>query len=249
MKIKYGNGSFTADDLVRHLELSGVSQWVFREVIRFREVARKARELGLAATDEEVQQAADEFRTAHGLYSADAMMAFLASAGMSVEEFESHCEVAVWFPKVVDSIATEQRINEYFAENRADLDRVRISRIIVSGESLCREILLQVQEEGEDFHRLARKHSEEEGTRYAGGHIGWVYRRAFSPEIAARIFSASAGEVVGPFPQDGRHCVALVEEVVRADNKSEAVRAVIRTRLMTQWTEEFVRDGISVQAE
>src|SRR5690625_191846 len=50
-------------------------------------------------------------------------------------------------------------------------------------------------EEGEDFHTLARKYSDDPGSARMGGDLGWQMRGTFVPEFEAAAFNLEIGEV------------------------------------------------------
>jgi parvulin-like peptidyl-prolyl isomerase len=159
------------------------------EVIKCREVIKKAQELRITASDEQLQEFADQYRTVRGLYSSGEMLNFLKNNGLTEDDFETFCEASVLTIALKNHLATERKIEEYFVNNWAEFDQARISMISVKEKALADEILVQIAEEGEDFHKLARKHSTDEATKYSGGYLGRVSRRMLSPDISAKVFN------------------------------------------------------------
>ena len=92
MEIRYSHGGITSEEVVKFLGLTGQAASIFAEIIKGKEVIKKAEDLGIAASDEELQQFADSFRSMHGLYAAGDMLDFLNRAGLTVDDFESFCE-------------------------------------------------------------------------------------------------------------------------------------------------------------
>jgi parvulin-like peptidyl-prolyl isomerase len=105
--------------------------------------------------------------------------------------------------------------------------------------------LIQVNEEGEDFHKLARKHSIDETTKYFGGYVGLVSRRMISPEVSAKVFNAKAGDILGPFERENLFQLILVEEVKKGELNDE-VREAIKERILGEWVSQFLKDGIRI---
>jgi len=246
MEISYPNGSISPEDTVKYLCLSGQSGAIFREMIRMREVVSKAEQEGLSASDEALQQFADGFRSIRALYDAEETQAFLDSAGLTVDDFEAFCEAAVLTNALRDHLATDSKIEEYFVTNRADFDRARVSIIVVGEETLANEIVMQVTEDEEDFHALAREHSVDEQTKYAGGYVGVVYRAMLSPEVSAKVFSAEPADVLGPFEVDGMFRLVLVEEAIKAD-LTDDTRDAIRERILNEWLAQTLKGEIVVK--
>ena len=247
MQLTYANGSITPDEVVKSLGLTGQLKAVCIDLIRRKAVVSKARELGVEVPTDELQQFCDNFRTAQGLHSAEDTMRFLDQNGLTVDDFEEFCEGAVLTNLLREHLADEEAIADYFVNNRSDFDLARVSAIMVADASLANEIVMQVTEDGEDFHRLAREHSLDEQTKCGGGYVGMVSRSMLSPEAAAKVFNADAGELVGPFDKEGMSQLILVEEVSKAELDDE-IKEAIRERVFNEWLAEILKGGITVQA-
>jgi len=62
------------------------------------------------------------------------------------------------------------------------------------------------------FPELAKKHSQDPGSRANGGEYGWVKRGEFAPEYEAAAFTMDVGEISEPIETDfGMHIVQLLE--------------------------------------
>ena len=245
MEIYYKNGSISPADVVKFLGFNGQWRPVCFEIIRNREVMKKAKELGIAITDDELQGFADSYRIARGLRTTGDMLAFLQQAGMTEDDFEFFCETSVLAEKVKARLADAKRIEEHFVNFRAEYDLARISVIFVQDESLAREIVVQTTEEDEDFHKLARKHSVDATTKYAGGYAGVLSRGMLPAEVSAKVFTANSGEVIGPFKTGGLFHLILVEEVMKAD-LNDSTKGLIRERIFGEWMSQFLSDNITI---
>ena len=248
MKILYPRDSITPEEIIKFLALSGQSGSLLAEMIKNKEVQKKAKELNIEASDEELQKYADSFRAAHGLYSSEETVSFLENNGLTEEDFEQFCELNLLISAVKDKLADENKINEHFVNNRSAYDRTRISMIVVADENLANEIIMEITEEDADFHALARKHSLDEMTKYAGGYIGWITRQALPPESSAKVFNAEAGEVIGPFPVEKNFQLIFIEEVRRAEI-SDNLKEVIKDRIFDEWAFQFYKDGIKISSD
>ena len=78
---------------------------------------KKAEELGLTVSDEELQKEADDQRTAMQLHKAEDAKAWLAARNMTLEDYETLLEDGLLTKKVKDVIS-EGRIESYFSEKR-----------------------------------------------------------------------------------------------------------------------------------
>lgn len=246
MEISYANDSIGSDEVVKYLGLSGQSGTIFPEMIRMKEVVAKAKEERLSAPDEELQRFADSFRSVRALYDAEETQAFLDNAGLSLDDFEEFCEAAVLTNTLREHLAPDTKVQEYFVTNRADFDHARISVIVVGEETLANEIVMQVTEDEEDFHALAREHSADEQTKYAGGYVGLVRRAMLPPETSAKVFSADPGDVLGPFDRDGMFRLVLVEEVIKAE-LTDDVRDAIKEKIFNEWLAQALTGEVVVK--
>lgn len=245
MKIVYSHDTITPEEVVRFLTLTGQSDAIFSEIIKHREVMKRAKELKIEVTEEQLQQFADNFRTLRGLYSAEEMVHFLQNAALTDDDFEAFCESSLLSAALKEHLADEKKIEEQFVNNRSDFDLARISIIVVNDENLANEIILQVTEDGEDFHGLARRYSLDEATRYCGGYAGIISRRMFPPEVNSKIFSASADDLLGPFQKDSLFQLILIEEVIRA-GLDEKVKEAIKEKIFREWVYSVLKEGIKI---
>jgi len=70
----------------------------------------------------------------------------------------------------------------------------------------------RVEEEGEDFSRLASLYSEDPGSAQQGGDLGWTNRGDFVPEFEGAAFKLKPGELSEPVESKfGYHLIQLLE--------------------------------------
>jgi parvulin-like peptidyl-prolyl isomerase len=224
--------AFSLADLLRRArwrdQLAFVSEAVDAALIR-----QAMAERGLAATDEELQLAADEYRAARELYLGAELRRHLAGLGLTIADWELMLEDEVLRRKQRAAV-TENQIERYFAENKLAFDAATLSHLMTREQDVAREIRVQVVEEEADFHRLARRHSVDEATRPAGGYIGLVRRGELDPIAAAAVFGAEPGKVVGPLKTDLGWRLVLVH-ALRPAALDNVTREEIRTKLFEQW--------------
>lgn len=247
MNIKYQQESIAVDEVMKFFALIGQSYPLCLEMIKNREVAKKAVEIGLVISDEQLQEYADNYRISMGLGASRDMFAFLGNAGLTEDDFESFCESVILTEKLKERLADDIQIEEHFVNSRAEYDQARISVILVREEPLANELLVRITEEGEDFHNVAREFSFDEQTRYAGGYAGMVSRRMLPAAVAAKVFAAGYADVVGPFDLECGFQLVLVEEVRKAE-LNDAVRQKIKEKIFGEWLSQFVKNGVSIVA-
>ena len=243
MKIDYGLGSFTSDDVVKYLNLSGQQDSIYADIIRNQEVRKKAHELSLSVSDSELQEFVDNFRTSRGMYSAQETLDQLAGAGLTIDDLEMYCETALLANKLMDHLAGATKIESYFVNNRSQFDQARLSIILLDKIELANELVMQVTEDEADFHSLARKYSLDSNSRYAGGYIGLMPRNALAETISAKVFNAGAGELLGPFEANGYFQLIFVEELIKPELDTR-LEEQIRQALFMEWLAPVLQDGV-----
>jgi parvulin-like peptidyl-prolyl isomerase len=245
MKINYSHGVITPEEIIKFLSLTGQLQSVNHEIIKQKEVMKKAKELNLSVSTDELQEYADSFRVNHGLHSIEKTRDFLERGGLTEDDFEAYCEASLLTEKLMDHLAEQKKIEEYFVNNHSDFDLARIYFIVVKEKSLTDEILIQIQEEGKDFLAAAKQYSIDESTKFRGGYIGLITRNFLQPEVAAKVFNASPGDVLGPFEKEGLFELIMVEEVIKAELNS-TVKERIKKLLFEEWLLPSTKEGSTV---
>lgn len=85
---------------------------------------------------------------------------------------------------------------------------------------------------GDDFAMLAKKYSDDPGSKNSGGELGWQPPGVYAPEFQSELDSLKIGELSKPFhTQFGWH-IAQVEERRSRDVTEEARRARARQAIM-----------------
>lgn len=213
-------------EVVRSLQLSGKTE-LLAEVARDLIIQIEISKRGLAVSDEELQAAADDFRRDQKLERAVVTQNWLKDRGWSVERLELHLERKLLHDKLIDEVATEDAIRLHFAEHRRAYDQAAISHLVVSDRAVAEELLSQIQEDDADFESLVRQHSTDTTTNQNGGRLGLSNRLSMSPLIESHVFSASEGQVIGPFETKNGFHLILVERLISGqldENVSEAIR-------------------------
>lgn len=226
----------TLDTLTRSPELSLLLRHAVEQAVIRHLVTSECTRRGLTASTEELQAAADVWRKSKRLHRADATHEWLSSNGFSVDDLESEVRFSVLLNKLREHLARPQ-VEQYFHEHKAAYDAVVVGQIVVETQSQASEILAQLQEDEADFESLARKHSIDRNTAPAGGFVGAISRGARPPEIDSKLFSARAGDVLGPFETAGRWTLIKVLEIQPA-RLDDATRIRIADQIFSEWLGE-----------
>lgn len=222
-------------DVLRLAKLRGELQFIL-DAIDAALIEQAARERELSATDDELQQAADDFRIAHELHTAEATERWLEEKRLTFETWEALLERDLIRRKLREAL-TASKVEQHFVENRLALDSASISHLIVRDEGVARELRAQIVEDGADFHALARRYSTDEATRLAGGFVGQVKRTEMEASVESSVFGAQAGKVIGPLKTDEGWQIIKLESLHLA-TLDDALRERLKSELFDEWLSE-----------
>jgi peptidyl-prolyl cis-trans isomerase C len=159
----------------------------------------------------------------------------------------------------------EDEIKAYFTEHRSEFDqpeRLRLSRILTTDETLARKILAEARGVGgpERWTKLAREHSVDEATKMRGGSLGFVFPdgRTEFPQLRvdAALYAAAAkvkdGELVAEPVKEGERFAVVWRRgtLPKVDRTIDDERDRIREVLLHRRADEAVRsllDGLRKQ--
>ena len=168
--------------------------------------------------DEIVEQDLEQRIRSFG--SEQAMRRALASQGMTVSAFRDMLRTdarrqqlqSQYMGRQRQSAASiavdEDEMRQYFRENRGRLGsrpatvtfeqvvvRPRAADSAAAGARAAAEALLDSLRTGTEFEELARRHSDDPGTRQQGGDLGWFRRGQMVPAFEDVVFSLREGGV------------------------------------------------------
>lgn len=124
--------------------------------------------------------------------------------------------------------------------DRETVNETRVRHILLAPNTLRNEDATRAQAfelhdrlvRGDDFTALAKKYSDDPGSKNSGGELGWQPPGVYAPEFQTEIDSLKIGELSKPFhTQFGWH-IAEVEERRTRDVTEEARRARARQAIM-----------------
>ena len=194
---------------------------------------------GVEVSQEALQREVDEWRYRNRLEQVEDTEAWLSQRGVTLDDVAAEVACGL-LEEALAGRVSEGRIEPHFAQHALDFDEAEVCWIHVSEEGVAEEIRMQVAEEGARFHELARRYSEDETTRPAGGYLGRLRLRHLPQGVAPLVFAARPGEVVGPVKVRKKYALYLAQEIFPA-TLTEAVREEIRGRLFNAWLKHEMR--------
>lgn len=235
LALKVKDEEISLYDVLRIAKLTGHLQFI-DDAVEATIIRQTALTQSIEVSDEELQQAADDFRSARELHDSEDTQGWLETHLLSYEDWELLLEDQVIAHKLRE-VLTAGRVEQRFAEQRLSLDAAAISRLVLKEEGIARELRAQIIEDGADFHALARQYSIDAATRPAGGYAGLVHRPELEAAVEAAVFGAQAGKIVGPLKtDDGWELIKL--ESLHPAVLDDSTREKIKSTLFSEWLSE-----------
>ncbi|HYD62532.1 MAG TPA: peptidylprolyl isomerase [Noviherbaspirillum sp.] len=223
------------EDFVRTLKLTGQFEGLIEQIVRDKLTVRAAKKHGIKVTPDEIQERADNFRRVQGLHRAADMNNYLNALGVSLDEFEVFVTDSLYQEKMMAEVCNDKAVDHYFKLNSPRFDSIEVSHMVLDAEGKAKEMISYLRDDPDSFEEMAREHSIAD-TREQGGLIGKVMRGSLKTDIEAKVFNASEGDLLGPFPSADR----TVFEIFKVNAKhpasmDEDTAAEIRRLLREEW--------------
>lgn len=239
------------DYFIRTLKLTGQFEGLVEQLVREKLTVRAARKQGLAVPAEDIQERADQFRRIQGLHRAADMNQYLDVLGVSLDEFEDFITDALYHEKMMAQVCSDKAVEQYFKLNSPRFDSVEVSHIVLDSEGKAKEMMSLLEEEPGSFADMVREHSVGDA-RENDGRIGKVMRGALPAHIEARVFNATAGELLGPFPSPDRELFEIFvvnakHPAVLDEDTAVEVRRLLREEWLAARAQEHIIEACPVR--
>jgi peptidyl-prolyl cis-trans isomerase SurA len=133
-------------------------------------------------------------------------------------------------------LVSEEQIRQAFEERKGSLGqapvRVTLQQVIVKTEAAdsarekalrtAQQVLKELQE-GADFEVLAKRYSDDTGTKESGGDLGWFRAGRMVPEFEAVAYALRPGQTSGIVRTDFGYHIIRLERVRGAERKARHI--------------------------
>jgi peptidyl-prolyl cis-trans isomerase SurA len=153
---------------------------------------------------------------------------------------------------------SEEEILAYFEENATGQDRqasLWLEQLVIkpspseeaadSAIAIANQAIKEIRS-GTDFEIVARRYSQDPGSRDDGGELGWLRRGDLVSRFAAAAWAAKPGQVIGPVETEFGYHVILVDRVRGAER---SIRHVLVRPEVTELDVELARELASTLAD
>lgn len=234
--VKLNDELITTAHLLQYLKFNGEFEEIMEKFLSDRITVHIARQQNVTVSDDELQERIDQLRRVQGLHRAKDTLEYIEGMGFTVEEFSEHIRDEILKAKMLDIVCSEEKTDEYFKLNSPQYDTVELRHIIVASEGEARELAAMLEDDPDLFEQMATEHSLAADTAKSGGSLGSVMRGMLAEEIEAKVFNASAGDILGPYESADE----LTFEIFKVDAMQKAelntkTKDSIVTTLKREW--------------
>ena len=230
----------TSRDIFNRLRSSCQLPNLIEEVIAYKIIEDKAKEIGIKVTTEELQKAADDFRLAQQLSNVKDTQIWLQKHYLSLDDFEHLIYVDIISKKLIQSLFSNA-VEPWFYQNRIDYVGAVIYEVFLDDRDVAMELFCALKEGEISFHEVARQYITQPALRRAGGYRGVVTRPELQSEISSAVFAANPPEFLKPIiTSTGVHLI-LVEEIIEPE-LNEQMRTQILGELFSRWLKQQVEE-------
>ena len=150
--------------------------------------------------------------------------------------------------KPADSLITDEEVEKYFNEHKADFGSKKEQRsfdyILFSTEATAKDSAFVLEDitdalkqinEGAKFEEVAAIYSED-GSKDSGGDLGWFGKGRMVPAFEKAAFEAEIGKVVGPIKtRFGYHLIKVVDKKYKNAKKKKEVTEVKASHILIKF--------------
>ena len=136
----------------------------------------------------------------------------------------------------------QQNIQQYEVPNRVHVEHILLLTVggktdaeIEEIKKKAEDVLAQARKKGANFEELAKKFSEDPGSKAKGGDLGWIMQGQTVPEFEKAAFSLNKGEMSSLIrTQYGFHIIKVLDKETAHTTPFEEVKDSIRAPLLLQ---------------
>jgi parvulin-like peptidyl-prolyl isomerase len=225
-------------EILHQIMLSCQVPTIIEGILTRKIVTRTAKEHGINAEPEELQEAADALRLMNNLQSAEATWSWLQNHALSLDDFEELVEINVITSKLAHHLFGA-KVEPFFVEHQLEYVQAVTYEVVLDDADLAMEIFYAIEEGEISFHEVAHRYILDPEQRRCGGYRGALCRQDLKPEISAAVFAATPSQVLRPIvTSKGAHLI-LVEEIL-SPTLDEILRYKIITSLFSEWLKQKI---------
>jgi parvulin-like peptidyl-prolyl isomerase len=239
-------------------EYQAVQQQILQSLVQRAELAQKAPDLNVTVSDAQVEKQLTQIKKRYFAGSEQRYRAELKRQCITDAEVRDDVRANVLSDSIYKKVTADAKVSD--AEVKAYYDshqsvytqpETRVVRhILVKDKKLADKLYAQLQN-GADFATLAKKYSQDPGSKAQGGQLT-ISRGQTVPEFDKKAFSLKTGEISKPVKtQFGWHIIRAEKDATKSKKTPFAqVKQAIRQQLLQQERSGSLQKWLAgVQAE
>jgi peptidyl-prolyl cis-trans isomerase D len=139
----------------------------------------------------------------------------------------------------------QQEIQQYEVPNRVHAEHILFTTVgktdaeVTEIKKKAEDVLAQAKK-GSNFEELAKKYSEDPGSKDKGGDLGWILQGQTVPEFEKAAFSLNKGQISDLIKtQYGFHIIKVLDKETAHTKPFDEVKDLIRTPLLLQKVDQL----------
>ncbi len=227
--IKIGDQTITAAEAVSLMARYRLIPQLAREVIIDRAIAT------IAYSEQELEQATEQFFQQQQAISEADRQNWLRSQGMTMEQVQQTVLRQLKIEKY-KQVTWDNKLQSYFLKRKGRLDRVIYSLLRVKDAGTAQELYFRLVDDQQAFDELARAYSQGPEAE-TGGLLGPVALATPHPALARMLSVSQPGQLWPPTPLGEWFIIVRLEKFLPAQ-LDDAMRKQLLDELFTTWLQE-----------
>lgn len=149
--------TITNEDILQQVKFSCQLPEMIDQIVKRQIIEEAVTEAGIKVEDEELQQAADQFRLMNKLDTSKDTHLWLEKNQFSVSDFEKVLEFGVMSGKLMQHLFSD-KVEPYFYANQLSYASAVIYEIVLDDPDLAMELFYSIQEKEVTFYEVARQY-------------------------------------------------------------------------------------------
>lgn len=227
--------SVSPDEIVAFLRHQLQIRSICQQILYQRLIDRASEERQVTVSGQDIQAEADRTRYELRLESAARTQEWLTDHLVTAADWEIGIHARLLRQKLKEALFA-QDVERIFMQSRIDFEEISLYRLRVPYLPLAQELFYQIEEGEISFYEAAHLYDVDEQRQLRCGYDGRLRRLDFEPDIAAILFGANAGTILGPFAIDAAYELLMVGEFIVPELTQE-VRETILEQIFQEWLE------------